>query len=123
MSKIKHQIVYWFPVYIYMLFILYSSSQSVPLEPKFSKAFLPDYIKHIILFGILSILLYRASSNSNFKSPYLFSILVTIIYGVFDESYQIFVPRRIPSLIDVLSNSLGATLSQFIIFIIKKIKL
>lgn len=75
-----------------------------------------DKIVHIILFFILSILLFRAFSNSSVDDSASIStaftlLIILILFGGSSEIYQnYFVLDRTASLKDFLSNTVGAIL-------------
>ena len=73
---------------------------------------------HIILFGILATLLYKAT-ESNIKLAW---ILATF-YGASDELHQLFVPGRGSSLRDVAFDSFGAFLLLGIVVLINRSEL
>tara|TARA_Y100000310_G_scaffold343159_1_gene449532 strand:- start:47758 stop:48132 length:375 start_codon:yes stop_codon:yes gene_type:complete len=115
MKTIKNNLIYYFPIYIYIIFLFYvSTSAVITLEPQISKELIPNYIKHIILYFILNILLLRAFTFSKDKNPYLISILISTLYGIFLETYQIFIPGRFFDFLDILSNTFGIILASII---------
>ncbi len=57
---------------------------------------------HIVVFGILAYLLWRAWPH------YSFALWVTIFYGLSDEFHQMFIPGRTGRLFDLLFDALGA---------------
>ncbi len=68
-----------------------------------------DKIEHLILYGVLGLILYRAlfftrgsSSNLSFVV-----ILIVVLYGISDEIHQSFVPLRSPEVMDVVFDGLG----------------
>ena len=76
---LKIQIFYWLPVYLWMSLIFYLSSFSyIPsVESEIIGGFfIPNYIKHVIEYFVLGILLVRASKESEFKNYFLISIII-----------------------------------------------
>lgn len=73
---------------------------------------------HIIEYGILSTLLYRAFINSGFdkKKAATYSILISVFYGITDEYHQGFTPGREPKLRDVGFDTIGASLAIYLIW-------
>jgi len=65
---------------------------------------------HFVLFIILCFSFYKATKNL------LLSILLTILYAVFDEIHQLFVPLRSASLKDILTDTAGSFLSGGILW-------
>lgn len=80
---------------------------------------------HIVEYGILTLLLYRALKSSSHHGPspgspgqtgvgwkpYLLAFLIAALYAIFDEVQQSFIPNRQPSLLDFLTDSLGSLLT------------
>jgi|SRR3989344_3706847 len=117
---VKAVIIYWLPLILYMSFIFYLSSLPNPvktLAPKGLYVFyldLPRIIYHIIEYGVLSLLFFRALKDIS-KHSQLSSILFSALYGISDEFHQSIVPGRIPSTNDVLIDIFGAVAMQSII--------
>ncbi len=76
---------------------------------------------HFVEFFILGALTYTFLSMFMRKKflAYLLSLFVTILYAVFDELHQYFIPGRSASLNDVLLDSLGALCGIFTVFILQ----
>lgn len=113
--RVKHQLLYWLPVYVYAGAIFYLSSVSVLPAPEQQFGItVSDAIKHIIEYAVLSFLLFRAFTNSNSTSikrkAYLLAIAISILYGITDELHQFFVPERVCSGLDVLFDGIGSSL-------------
>ena len=107
----------WIPVLVWAIFIFYLSS-----IPNLSTGLglwdtIMRKIAHIIEYGILTFLLWRAIKND--KRPFYISLswatIFAIIYALTDEIHQGFVPTRHFSLIDVGIDSVGAILVAWII--------
>ncbi|MFH1460045.1 MAG: VanZ family protein [Candidatus Omnitrophota bacterium] len=104
-------IKYWLPVSLQAALIFLLSSISIfPLSV--SKIISLDKLWHTVLYAGLSFLLARAFKNaSGEKTKNNFRILAIVIaigYGISDEFHQYFVPLRIPCVIDVIYDSIGA---------------
>jgi VanZ family protein len=65
---------------------------------------------HIPLFGVLAFLWMRTFkyNNWNYVDAFIHTLAITILYGIFTEFYQSFIPGRDPSMIDVVFNAIGA---------------
>ena len=74
-----------------------------------------DKIAHFLIFFLFCAFTHRAIKFQN-RYPFLarhdlvFSVLITISYGVVDEAHQIFVPSRDSNLRDLAADALGAFL-------------
>lgn len=72
------------------------------------------------VFGLLAALCYIslihiAEDNFFSSSPYLWSAVITIIYGITDEVHQYFVPNRSAEVQDWLADVIGILLMMIII--------
>lgn len=115
--------LYWLPSILYMALIFYLSSYPPPEPVKSAPIFFDIKLVHIIEYGILNLLLYWAIDKTidipdNWKIIY--SIALTILYGLTDELHQVFVPGRSGRLIDIVANFFGCVVTQYIISIYKK---
>jgi len=113
--RVKHQLLYWLPVYLYAGAIFYLSSVSVLHAPEQQFGItISDAAKHIVEYAILSFLLFRAFTNANSRSiktkAYLLAITLSILYGITDELHQFFVPERVCSGLDALFDGIGSSL-------------
>ncbi|MEW6606100.1 MAG: VanZ family protein [bacterium] len=111
---------YWFLAGIYMGLIFIQSS--IPGD-KLPPLPISDKLSHLIEFGILSWLIGKASRTSNkkflIKQAAIFSIIITILYGLSDELHQSFISLREPEVYDVIYDGTGGILAQGI-FLIKR---
>jgi VanZ family protein len=71
---------------------------------------------HVIVFGILALLLYKAMEHLRFS--YLFAWSATTLYALTDEWHQSFMPGRVAAYHDVVLDSMGALVSLYILFFI-----
>ena len=64
---------------------------------------------HIPLFGLFAYLWLRAFTRHGFSKTktFIFTIAITVGYGILDEFHQTFVPGRYGSLTDMLLNIVG----------------
>ena len=116
----KKFLYYWLPVFIYACLIFYLSSlPEVPLVTEITKETL---ILHMIEYAILSILLFRAFTNSKntvLRNNAIFlAIIIAILYGITDEIHQYFVPGRFLNHLDIIANGIGSS----IVLMRKKLK-
>jgi len=68
---------------------------------------------HLIEFGVLAALLYRALSyRKGLFVQWVVVVVVTTAYGASDEFHQSFVPGRYPSWLDIGFDTVGAILGS-----------
>jgi VanZ family protein len=68
---------------------------------------------HLIEFGVLAALLYRALSfRRGLFVQWVVVVVVTTVYGASDEFHQSFVPGRYPSWLDIGFDTVGAILGS-----------
>jgi VanZ family protein len=75
---------------------------------------------HIIVFGILSILIYKVIDQYSYS--YLLALLFTFLYAIFDEWHQSIVPDRTSAFKDVLFDTLGACIALLFLYVISRKK-
>lgn len=112
-SKILKQISAWLPVILWSALIFKFSSGTIPkASPVFWEDFAVKKTGHILLFGALSLFLYRALRMNNFskKKSAILAVIITIFYGASDEFHQTFTQGRTPRIRDVFIDGVGATL-------------
>ena len=84
---------------------------------------------HLIEYSVLAIFIHkalieRASQRNIILMPALFSFLIALLIGVFDECIQIFLPNRVFDPLDILFNSMAVIMaigsSMLIIWVRKR---
>ena len=112
------------PAIVWALLIFVSSS--IPsLAPTFQKDVPVDKLIHLLVFFVFAWLVYRAlSRQSRFtvlrKNAKLFTIIVGIGYGVFDEVHQLFVRGRTSELHDVTADAAGVFAFVLVAWLLEK---
>lgn len=107
---------YWLPVVLYAGVIFYMSSLSHPEEQLPSLLFkeVSDKVLHAVEYAVLGGLCYRAfrwGVNGQVAShALLFAIVTASLYGMTDETHQLFVPFRESSWQDWLADTAGAAI-------------
>ena len=105
---------YQLPFLLWAVLIFVSSSipgRSIP-KIDFPNA---DKIVHFFIFLVFCALTDRAIKFQG-RIPLLatyhlvFSVVVTVLYGIMDEGHQLFVPNRDASLMDLAADAVGAIL-------------
>lgn len=100
---------YWVPVILYAGLIFTISSFPLP-PPKVEIPFIDKFI-HLIEYGILGFLFYRALRVSKLaKRVFVLAIIFSILYALSDEIHQYFVLGRNCDLRDLAADSLGVVL-------------
>jgi len=104
----KKFLKFWLPVVIWagVIFIL----SSIPnLKTNLEQDFLLRKIAHMVEFGILTFLSYRALKQEkiNINRALIFSFVFALFYAFTDEFHQLFVRGRHGSLKDVGIDSIG----------------
>jgi hypothetical protein len=101
-GKIKN----WLPSVIVMAVIFSLSSVAGPTIDKFGLNKEPYQINaHFFLFMFLCAAYYKATKNI------FYSVILTFIYAILDETHQMFTPFRSSSIFDILVDSMGALIS------------
>ena len=111
---------YWLPPFIWMAAIFFFSSQErVEVSDIFAVQFLVFKTLHIIEYGILYVLLYRAFRATSGRPEWqlrIDALLIAIFYGISDEIHQVMVPTREGRPRDVVIDSFGVTLTYLYIW-------
>ena len=115
MEKISRLSKFWLPPVLWALLIFFSSSRPTVVV---SEIYWPDFfIKktgHMVVYGILFFLIYRALKNTTEKSflTIAFTALIfTFLYAASDEYHQTFILGRTGTLRDIIIDSFGAGLA------------
>jgi VanZ family protein len=110
-------IYYWFPPLLLMGTIFYlSSRQSVEVAESYWLNFVFFKTLHMIEYGILYILLFRAfyslkNKKLTLQKKLMYPIILSICYGMSDEIHQLFVPTRTGTLRDIGIDTIGILLA------------
>lgn len=110
-------LVYWLPPVVLAGIIFKLSSGTVP---KASDVFWQDFavkkLAHITIYGILTVLIYRAlvAGGTSKKKAVILAIIISTLYGGTDEIHQHFTQGRESRLRDVGFDSLGSVIVMFL---------
>ncbi len=113
MKSIRHFILYWLPPLIWMSIIfLMSSKQRIALADTEVENFIIFKSLHVMEYGLLYLLLFRATFKSftkkiSNKSIFTIVIIATILYAISDELHQTFVPTRQGAIRDIFIDTIG----------------
>lgn len=114
--NLKSGAILWIPLVVWMTVIFIGSSLSADAV---NQAIHPHHyplslvIGHIGEFAILSVLCHRFIRAYKFLPTHWtwFAVLtINLFYGAVDELHQMFVPGRVPSIVDLGYDSLGAVI-------------
>lgn len=112
-KKLKKLIRFWGPPFIWVVVIfLFSTLSTKPVSKIYWREFAVKKSAHMVEYGILSLLLYRALINSGVKKKWslVIPIVFSLLYGISDEFHQSFVPGREPKVRDVVFDTIGSVL-------------
>lgn len=114
----KKKIRYWFPTVLWFLVIfMFSTLESTPSNKIIWWDFLIKKTAHITEYAILATLLFRSLKQSfSINKSLVFTFLICVLYAVSDEYHQSFVPGRHPKVYDVMFDTIGVSLSLFLIW-------
>jgi VanZ family protein len=74
-----------------------------------------DKLLHAIAYGVLALtVLFTVPGHQYRKHPWRISLLVVLfclLYGISDEFHQSFVPGRMPSVLDLTADTIGAAVA------------
>lgn len=119
LRNLKHLLKYWLPPIIWGVAIFSVSANTVA---KVSTVYWQDFIAHksahIVEYGILGILIYRALLSEGVKrgEAILYAVLLCGFYGTTDEFHQSFTPGREPRIRDILIDTIGALVAILIVW-------
>ena len=107
----KNVLYYWFPV-LALCTALFIQSSYPSIDTGLSWP-LQDKLAHMIAYGVLAALFYRAGHATwpgRFSANQLFwmSVLFAGLYGMSDELHQAFVPTRQADVYDLLADLIGS---------------
>ena len=119
-QKLIHKLyVYWLPVFLWAgIIFLFSANPTTSTSEIHWQDFIIKKTFHVIFFGTLATLLYRALKESGvnkIKAGYT-ALIFTALYGASDEIHQSFTPGRMPRAYDVFFDTIGAILAIFVIW-------
>ena len=115
-EKIIKQISAWLPVILWAVLIFHFSSGTIPLASNvYWQDFAVKKTGHVLLFGVMSILIYRAlrMDGVDRKKAAVLAVVFATLYGATDEYHQLFTQGREARVRDVFIDGGGATLVVF----------
>ena len=97
--------------YFYLVLILIGSSMPGDTVPSFV-GLTWDKLLHVIEYGIMGFLAYRAY-HTEIKSPIYSLIIFGVLFGALDETWQSFIPGRFSSHYDIIADLIGVICGVF----------
>ena len=111
---------FWLPLIIWLGLIFYASSVSADAPIVKWLDTLSSYAGHFLEFMVLTLLAFRALSNSfsarGFRNVW-YAGSFSVLFAISDEIHQSFVPTRFCSGCDILVDVLGISFAFFLIFV------
>ena len=105
----------WWPILLWMGMIFAFSAQPSDALPSFGVwDILLKKGAHFTAYAILGLLVFRATGE--WKRPFLFAFVITVLYAAGDEFHQLFVPGRHGTLRDVLIDMAGGLTGLTILY-------
>ena len=101
----------WIPA-LFMMLVIFTAS-SIPGQNIDSAGLNNERLQisgHFIFFVLLCFSYFKATKNI------FYSVLLTVLYAIFDEIHQMFTPLRSSSLFDIGVDTLGALISAGILW-------
>ncbi len=101
----------WLPVLVWAgVIFAFSATPNLRFAQAADVDFVVRKAGHMIVFGVLAVLIWRALESSTVGRAMMWSWLLTVAYAATDEFHQSFTAGRHPSPVDVGIDSLGALL-------------
>ena len=114
MKKVKKIVKYWGPPVLWAgVIFCFSTLPQIRTTEIYWQDFILKKTAHMVEYGILAILLYRALkySGAGVRKAAIFSILIAVVYAMTDEFHQSFVLGRESRVRDVIFDTIGSILA------------
>lgn len=114
-KEIARKLWFWLPPVAWAAAIF--SISFLPIKPRPPGYPGEDKVVHLFLYGILALLLLRAYLGDRGMTPRraaVFAFIVTLLYGMFDEWQQSFLPERTAELLDLAADAAGAAVAVIV---------
>lgn len=118
-STFWNKISLWLPPILWAALIFrFSSGRVFVASTVYWQDFTVKKIGHVLLFGFLSILVFRTLRGEGVsrKKALIWSIIIAATYGATDEYHQMFTQGRESRLRDVLIDGVGAAISSYLVY-------
>lgn len=117
--KIINKLSFWLPPALWAYLIFHFSSGSIPLASTvYWQDFAVKKTGHVLLFGFLAILLYRALRGEGVerKKAAIWAVVISAFYGMTDEYHQMFTQGREARVRDVFIDAAGSVVAVFLTY-------
>jgi VanZ family protein len=115
------RVLLWVPAFVQMAFIFAASSVPANQLP----GHIWDKLAHLIVYALLGIFflipLARGRLSGVTFGAATLAIALSFVYGLSDELHQSFVPNRTPDVLDVLADTLGATVGVVLMMLVRAV--
>jgi VanZ family protein len=118
-GKFSYQLGLWLPVILWAVLIFHFSSGAIPVaSPVYWQDFTIKKTGHVLLFGFLAVLIFRALRGEGIprKKAAIWAVLITFFYGATDEYHQMFTQGREARVRDVFIDGIGASIFIFLTY-------
>lgn len=120
--------VAWVPAVVWMGVIFYYSSLSEPMPVMKDKPYeeLVNILSHMAEYAGLSFWFYFGRMNgkpfqANLSMRSLaYAVFASLLYAFSDEIHQIFVPRRMFAVVDLMMDAVGSFIAVLMIWLFKR---
>jgi VanZ family protein len=113
----KNRSLRWAAVVAWMGLIFYLSAQSrLPNVMPYEWPQIQDVLGHFTVYAVLAVLVWWALRGAGIRRPFLWALVVTVLYSFTDESHQSFVPNRHPDVFDLATDLVGAVTALLIVW-------
>jgi VanZ family protein len=104
-----------------ILVLTFTPGPNIPPLPKWDIISFDSFV-HATIFGLLVFLMANAFARKKnkdifFSYPIITSVVISIVFGILIEIFQPFVPGRTFSYQDMVSDSVGAILGIFALYV------
>lgn len=113
------QLSAWLPVFLWALLIFRFSAGSVPVaSPVYWQDFAVKKTGHMLLFGALALLFYRALRMNKVDKvkAAIWAVVLSTLYGASDELHQTFTQGREARVRDIFIDGLGASVVSLALY-------
>lgn len=118
-DKIIRKLILWLPPLLWGYLIFHFSSGKIPVASAvYWQDFAVKKTGHVLLFGFMAILVYRALRGEGvdrFKAA-IWAVGLATFYGATDEYHQMFTQGREARVRDVFIDGVGATIAAFVTY-------